>query len=146
MGMIQDVLTQDVDAIILSTHDEGAAAPLVKQAVDAGIAVIIVNSDIANFPTPVHGVVGYSQRNGTFAEGEYILDMFDGEAKVGVLEGVQRVERQGDQVILYGQGAQLIGAVVNTLESEGIAFNNLRSDAANLEDVFLALTGRQIEN
>ena len=37
-------------AIILSTHDEAAAAPLVKQAVDKGIAVIIVNSDIADFP------------------------------------------------------------------------------------------------
>ena len=88
MGMIQDVLTQDVDAIILSTHDEFAAAPLVEKAVEQGIAVIIVNSDIANFPTPVHGVVGYSQRNGTFAEGEYILDMFDNEAMVGVLEGL----------------------------------------------------------
>jgi ribose transport system substrate-binding protein len=88
MGMIQDVLTQDVDAIILSTHDENAAAPLVEKAVEQGVAVIIVNSDIPNFPTPVHGVVGYSQRNGTHAEGEYIIEMFDGEAKVGVLEGL----------------------------------------------------------
>ncbi|MGD2027359.1 MAG: sugar ABC transporter substrate-binding protein [Anaerolineales bacterium] len=88
MGMIQDVLTQDVDAIILSTHDENAAAPLVERAVEQGVAVIIVNSDIPNFPTPVHGVVGYSQRNGTYAEGQYIIDMFDGEAKVGVLEGL----------------------------------------------------------
>ena len=31
MGMIQDVLTQDVDAIIFGTHDEFAAAPLLKQ-------------------------------------------------------------------------------------------------------------------
>jgi ribose transport system substrate-binding protein len=88
MGMIQDVLTQGVDAIILSTHDENAAAPLVEQAVKQGVAVIIVNSDIANFPTPVHGVVGYSQRNGTHKEGEYILDMVGGQAKVGVLEGL----------------------------------------------------------
>lgn len=88
MGMIQDVLTQDVDAIILSTHDEFAAAPLVQQAVDSGIAVIIVNSDIPNFPTPVHGVVGYSQRRGTYKEGMYIIGMFGGEAKVGVLEGL----------------------------------------------------------
>ena len=36
MGMLQDVITQRVDAIILSTHDEHAAAPLVKRAVDAG--------------------------------------------------------------------------------------------------------------
>src|SRR4051812_14600732 len=73
MGMIQDVITRGVDAIILSTHDEAAAAPLVKKAVDAGITVIIVNSDIANFPTPVHGVVGYLQRAGTHKIGDYLL-------------------------------------------------------------------------
>lgn len=87
--------------------------------------------------------VNGGSRRGKNGRGKETPTGFD-EAKVGVLEGVQRVERQGDQVILYGQGAQLIGAVVNTLETEGIAFNNLRSDAANLEDVFLALTGRQL--
>jgi ribose transport system substrate-binding protein len=89
MGMIQDVITRGVDAIILSTHDEAAAAPLVKKAVDAGIAVIIVNSDIADFPTPVDGVVGYSQRKGTHEIGEYLLKKLDGKAaKVGVIEGL----------------------------------------------------------
>lgn len=89
MGMIQDVITRKVDAVILSTHDEAAAAPLVKQAVDAGIAVIIVNSDIANFPTPVHGVVGYSQRKGTHKIGEYFLEKQGGKpAKVGIIEGL----------------------------------------------------------
>jgi len=89
MGMIQDAVTQDVDAIILSTHDEGAAAPLVKQAVDKGIAVIIVNSDIANFPTAVHGVVGYSQRNGTHKLGDYFLNKLGGKSvNVAVIEGL----------------------------------------------------------
>lgn len=88
MKMIQDVTTQDVDAIILSTHDEQAAAPLVKQAVDKGIAVVIVNSDIAAFPTPVNAVVGYSQRGGTYNLGEYAANMVNKTAKVGVLEGL----------------------------------------------------------
>lgn len=89
MGMIQDVITQGVDAIILSTHDEAAAAPLVKQAVDKGIAVVIVNSDIANFPTPIHAVVGYSQRKGTHKIGEYMLGKVGDQAvKVGVIEGL----------------------------------------------------------
>ncbi len=89
MGMIQDVITRGVDAIVLSTHDEAAAAPLVKKAVDAGIAVIIVNSDIADFPTPVDGVVGYSQRNGTHKIGDYLLKKLDGKpAKVGIIEGL----------------------------------------------------------
>jgi ribose transport system substrate-binding protein len=89
MGMIQDVITQDVDAIILSTHDEAAAAPLVKKAVDSGIAVVIVNSDIANFPTPIHAVVGYSQRAGTHKIGDYLLEKLGGKpVKVGVIEGL----------------------------------------------------------
>jgi ribose transport system substrate-binding protein len=88
VGMLQDVLTQGVDAIILSTHDEKAAAPLVQQAVDSGVAVIIVNSDIADFPTPIHGVVGYQQRKGTSKIGDYAIEMVDGDATIGVIEGL----------------------------------------------------------
>jgi len=88
MGMIQDAITRKVNAIILSTHDEQAAAPLVKRAVDGGIAVVIVNSDIAQFPAPVHAVVGYSQRKGTHKIGDYFLQRLGGKgAKVGVIEG-----------------------------------------------------------
>ena len=67
-------------------------------------------------------------------------------AQVGVLEGVQRVEKEGDQVTIFGQGTQLIGAVVNNLETEGVQFHNLRTEQADLEDVFLALTGREVES
>jgi ribose transport system substrate-binding protein len=88
MGMIQDVLTQDVDAIIFGTHDEFAAAPLLKQAVDKGMAIVMINSDIPNFPTPIHGVVGYSQRNGTHKIADWAVETYGGEpVKVGIIEG-----------------------------------------------------------
>lgn len=88
MGMIQDVLTQDVDAIIFGTHDEFAAAPLLKQAVDKGMAVVMINSDIPNFPTPIHGVVGYSQRNGTHKIADWAIETYgDKPLKVGIIEG-----------------------------------------------------------
>ena len=88
MGMIQDVLTQDVDAIIFGTHDEFAAAPLIKKAVDQGIAVLMINSDIPNFPTPIHGVVGYSQRNGTHALAQWAIETYGDEPlRVGIIEG-----------------------------------------------------------
>ncbi|MBO6755296.1 MAG: sugar ABC transporter substrate-binding protein [Roseibium sp.] len=88
MGMIQDVLTQDVDAIIFGTHDEFAAAPLLKQAVDKGLAVVMINSDIPNFPTPIHGVVGYSQRNGTHKIADWAIETYGGgPLKVGIIEG-----------------------------------------------------------
>lgn len=88
MGMIQDVITQNVAGIILSTHDEHAAAPLIKRAVAQGIAIVIVNSDIPNFPSPVHAVVGYKQRKGTHKIGEYAIKLRGGrQTFVGILEG-----------------------------------------------------------
>ena len=89
MGMLQDVISQQVDAIILSTHDEFAAAPLVRRAVEQGIVVVIVNSDIPNFPSPVHAVVGYRQRAGTYKIGEYALQLVGNRPiTVGVIEGL----------------------------------------------------------
>ena len=52
MKQLQDVATQGFDAVILSTHDENAAGPLVKKLDEAGIPVVIFNSDIADFPAP----------------------------------------------------------------------------------------------
>ncbi|MFV1960662.1 MAG: sugar ABC transporter substrate-binding protein [Acidimicrobiia bacterium] len=88
VGMLQDVLQRDVDAVILSTHDEQAAAPLVRQIVESGIPVTIVNSDIANFPTPINAVVGYIQRSGTQKLGEYALERFDTNQTIGIIEGL----------------------------------------------------------
>jgi ribose transport system substrate-binding protein len=88
MGMIQDVISQGVDGVILSTHDEHAAAPLVKRAVASRIAIVIVNSDIPDFPSPVQAVVGYKQRNGTFKIGQYAIKLRAGKPTVvGILEG-----------------------------------------------------------
>ena len=87
MKQLQDVATQGFDAVILSTHDENAAGPLVKKLDEAGIPVVIFNSDIANFPAPVSAVVGYAQRKATHALGDAIAKKFDGKAMVGVLEG-----------------------------------------------------------
>jgi len=89
MGMLQDVTARaDVDAIILISFDEAALAPLVKEAVNAGKAVIIVNSDIPNFPTPVHGVVGVNQRAVNKALAQWAREQAGGEARiVGILDG-----------------------------------------------------------
>ena len=87
MKQFQDVATMGVDAVIMHTHDDNAAAPLVKKLLDQGIAVIIVNSDIPSFPTPVNAVVGYGERKTTEALGEYIAKKVNGTANVGILAG-----------------------------------------------------------
>lgn len=89
MGMLQDVTARpDVSAIVLISFDEHALAPLVKKAVEAGKVVVIINSDIPDFPTPVHGVVGVNQRKANKALAEWARQQANGAArKVGILDG-----------------------------------------------------------
>lgn len=89
MGMLQDVTSRkDVDAILIISFDEHSLAPLIKKAVDAGKVVVIVNSDIPNFPTPVHGVVGVNQRNANKALAEWArAQAKDAPKSLGVLDG-----------------------------------------------------------
>jgi ribose transport system substrate-binding protein len=87
--MLQDVTARkDVDAILLISFDEHSLAPLVKKAEDAGKVVIIVNSDIPNYPTPVQGVVGVTQRAANKALAQWAIQKAGGAArKVGIIDG-----------------------------------------------------------
>ena len=62
------------------------------------------------------------------------------------LPGVTRVERAGDRAIVYGQGDGLVTRVVRALELAGSGFRDLRTEQPTLEDVFLALTGRELRD
>jgi ribose transport system substrate-binding protein len=89
LGMLQDVTSRDdVDAILLISFDEHSLAPLVQKAVDAGKVVIIINSDIPNYPTPVDGVVGVTQRAANKALAQWAVEQAGGEPRqVGILDG-----------------------------------------------------------
>jgi ABC-2 type transport system ATP-binding protein len=67
-------------------------------------------------------------------------------ARIGALEGVERVKQDADQVVISGQGEGLVGSVIRTLETAQVPFYNLHTEQASLEDVFLQLTGRRIRN
>ncbi len=67
-------------------------------------------------------------------------------AQIGAIDGVRRVEQQGEEVVVYGQGDGLISAVILALENVRLSIYNLRTEQANLEDAFLALTGRAIRD
>ncbi len=57
---------------------------------------------------------------------------------------VERVERIGDRVVVYGHGDSFASAVVSALEDADMPLLDLRTEQPNLEDVFLSLTGREI--
>jgi ABC-2 type transport system ATP-binding protein len=60
-------------------------------------------------------------------------------------QGITEVSREGDEVIVAGNGP-LMARVAVTLAEHNIIPPDLRTEQASLEDVFLALTSRQIRN
>lgn len=59
------------------------------------------------------------------------------------LAGVERVEQKGQEVVVYGNGT-MVGQVTAHLAQANALPSDLKVEQANLEDVFLALTGKQI--
>jgi len=65
--------------------------------------------------------------------------------KLKGINGIAKIEQIGDRVVVYGTGSEIAAKVVSALTSKGIRFSNLRTEQPNLEDVFLTLTGREME-
>jgi ribose transport system substrate-binding protein len=87
-AMMRDVIHRGVDGIIFHTHNNSATAPLIKQAVQKGIAVVIVNQDLTKFPAPIHAVVGYRERKTDRKMGRYAVKFAHGKATIGLIEGL----------------------------------------------------------
>jgi ABC-2 type transport system ATP-binding protein len=76
----------------------------------------------------------------TLPEGARAPSIATGDA-AGVID---RVEQVGDRVVVYGTGQRFASTVVSALEDAQVDFLDLRTEQPDLEDVFLALTGREM--
>lgn len=72
------------------------------------------------------------------------LNGFD-PAPLGDLPGVSRVEREADEVVVYGDGPLLARTVVE-LDRNGITPTEVSVSNPTLEDVFIEKTGRKIRD
>jgi ABC-2 type transport system ATP-binding protein len=62
------------------------------------------------------------------------------------IPGVTRVDQSPDRVIIYGKGDGLLVRIVMALEAEKIRFRDLRTEQPSLDDVFIALTGKEMRD
>ncbi len=60
------------------------------------------------------------------------------------LPQVQRVEKSGERMIVYGHGERFVGSVIDVMEAAEVQYQDLRTEQPDLEDVFIALTGRDM--
>jgi len=60
------------------------------------------------------------------------------------IPGVSRVDQAGNGIAVFGRDDMLVVGVVMALASAKIRFRDLRTEQPSLEDVFLALTGKEM--
>jgi ABC-2 type transport system ATP-binding protein len=64
-------------------------------------------------------------------------------ASLRSVDGVTQVNRENGHVVVQGQGS-LLSNVVLALHDQQIAPTDIRTETADLEDVFIQLTGRAV--
>jgi len=132
-GLVQEI-RQGGATIFLTTHFMEEAERLCDR------VLILDHGKVVALDTPeaLVGGLGVEKRLVFTLPEEQALPSLDG------LPAVSRVERSGSRVIVYGQGRRFASSVVVALEDEGVDLVDLRTEQANLEDVFLKLTGREM--
>ena len=122
--------------IVLTTHFMEEAERLCDRVmiIDRGRVVAL------DAPSALVSSLGAEQRVTFISEGvdEGIL------AALRSLPTVARVERSGDRVIIHGESDRSLAPILGVLDGAGVAFHDLRTEQPSLEDVFLAVTGREM--
>ena len=133
--MVQGIRQQG-KTVLLTTHFMEEAERLCDR------VVIVDRGKIVALDTPANLIAALSAENRVSFT---VTGSFD-EAVLRQVPGVTRVERTGQRLTVYGSKETLLGGVVHVLESNQAVFTDLHTEQPTLEDVFLALTGREMRD
>jgi ABC-type sugar transport system substrate-binding protein len=86
--IVEDLTMKKVDLLAVSVNDPKALVPSLKEAQAAGIPVIILDA-ITPYPgIDVLALIGSNNEDGGEMVGQNVLELFKGQCKMAVLEGV----------------------------------------------------------
>ena len=124
--------------VFLTTHFMEEAERLCDRVmiIDAGRIVAL------DTPAALVHALGVEQRIAFSVDG--MADHIVGSLRA--IPGVERVERSGGRVVVHGQSDRLLAPILTVLEEAQVPFHDLQTEQPNLEDVFLALTGREMRD
>ena len=111
---MEDLITQKVDAIILSANNSQALNPMIEKAKEAGVRVIAANAEVGD-PDAFIGSIEYDNgfQAGEIA-GEYIRDNLDGKAEVAILKlgtipaALERTKGQREGLLSLAPDAKIV--------------------------------------
>jgi len=122
--------------VFLTTHYMEEAERLCDR------VAVIDHGRLAALDTPENLIRGLGAENRVVFVPETPLD----PAVLRRLPGVTKADLAGERILVYGRDDRLVVEVVNFLSANHLRFRDLRTEQADLEDVFLALTGREIRD
>lgn len=127
---IEAAIVQGVDGIILSPADADALAPVVKEAIAAGIAVVTVDRPVNGVPEVIANVAADNFK-GAEAQGEAVAKDFPNGAVIVNLQGIPGDKTANDRN----------GGVHKVLDAAGEKYKFVSEQAANFSrDKGLAVT------
>lgn len=127
---IEAAIVQGVDGIILAPVEADALAPVVKQAIAAGITVVTVDRPVNGVPEVLANVAADNFK-GAESQGEAVVKDFPNGAKVVNLQGIPGDKTANDRS----------GGVHKVLDAAGGKYTFVSGEAANFSrDKGLAVT------
>jgi ABC-type sugar transport system substrate-binding protein len=110
LAQVEDAITQGVDGIALAPTDPEALAPVVDQAIDAGIPVVFIDTKGSN-----EGVtfIGTDNEAGAALAGQYLCENVPEGGKVAILQGLitqstGKARADGAKAAVEGCGLNLV--------------------------------------
>ncbi len=91
VAAVETFISQQVDVIAISFLDAEALVPVVKEAIEAGIPVVGVNSE-CNYEGPMYAYVGSMNYDAGLIQANYFIDKVPQGGKVVILEGSPGME------------------------------------------------------
>jgi ribose transport system substrate-binding protein len=93
VSLVEQMIAQQVDAIVIAPADSKALVPVLKQAQEAGIVVINIDNKLDDDVLKSTGIsvpfVGPDNRSGAKKVGEFLAGTLKEGDKVAILEGIQ---------------------------------------------------------
>lgn len=130
-ALVEEMIAQRVSAIVIAPADSKALAPVLKKALDQGIAVINIDNRLDSGVLKELKIsipfVGPDNRKGARKVAEYLAGRLKPNAKVAILEGITTAEnavqrKQGftdglgeKATVVSSQSAQWETAIANTI-------------------------------
>lgn len=97
IAVVENMLTRGIDALVIAPNAPDQLQPVLQRAVDDGVPVILVDTDIPGFDAKTT-FIGTNNFDSGKAAGDYIVEQLGGTGTLGLLEGTPGVGAEVDRV------------------------------------------------